>query len=157
MRTLIRDDTQHGVEYVAKSEADEEIEELREKSAKASSGDLRITDIGLQGGFHASFEGGAARMLAESFAMQFRESGAVNYIEMTLTAEDGLQLLVTLQKRDGKTPHQLRAEAEAKMIDAVAAEREACAKTCEEVATWAGTTWNKAATDCATWIRKHAA
>ena len=38
----------------------------------------------------------------------------------------------------------------------VASEREQCAKVCEEVATWAGTTWHKAGLDCAAWIRKRA-
>ena len=32
-------------------------------------------------------------------------------------------------------------------------ECEACAMACEEVATWAGTTWRNAALDCAKWVR----
>lgn len=39
-------------------------------------------------------------------------------------------------------------------IAALAAERERCAKVCEEVATWAGSTWRKAGLDCAEWVRK---
>ena len=73
----------------------------------------RIVDIGVSGnGMHLTVEGGPAKLFAECFADQFRQSGAMNYLEMRLTAPDGLELLVTLQKVAGKTPHQLRAEAE---------------------------------------------
>lgn len=70
--------------------------------------DLTIGPNGIKG----QFEGGAAQLLAESFAQQFSESGATNYIEFHFTGADTGPLLVTLQRRDGKTPHQLRAEAE---------------------------------------------
>jgi hypothetical protein len=88
---------------------DAEIERLK----KLFGDDLRITDLGLKPHLHASFEGGPARLMAEYFVDYFKDSGAENYIEMTLTGKDGLGLIATIQRHLGKTPHQLRLEAEA--------------------------------------------
>lgn len=64
-------------------------------------------------GINAVFEGGVSQVMAGAFAEQFREKGGANYLELRFTAKDGLNLLVTLQKLDGKTPSQFRSEAEA--------------------------------------------
>lgn len=55
----------------------------------------------------------ATRLLAESFRKTLGDAG--NYVELTLTdeTEDSLGYIVTVRRREGKTPHQLRREAEA--------------------------------------------
>ncbi|MDF8363312.1 MULTISPECIES: hypothetical protein [Achromobacter] len=60
-------------------------------------------------------EGAACQAIAEAFAEQFRRAEATNYIEMHFEHSDAEigPLFVTLQRVNGKTPHQLRAEAEA--------------------------------------------
>ncbi|WP_430229642.1 hypothetical protein [Paraburkholderia tropica] len=78
--------------------------------------EVRLTGMHPIGGaLHIGLEGGACKIFAESFAEQFRESGATNYVEMTLESNDAEigELLVTLQRVQGKTPAQLRREAEA--------------------------------------------
>lgn len=50
--------------------------------------------------------------MVDALADQFVESGAPNYIEMQFHSEATGPLLFTLQRVNGKTPHQLRAEAE---------------------------------------------
>lgn len=64
-------------------------------------------------------EGGMCRVMAESFADQFIGSGAINYVEMSFTSKKmpGDMLVVTIQKASGKTPHQLRVEAESKLAE----------------------------------------
>lgn len=54
----------------------------------------------------------AIKFFAASFAQTFNETKAVNYIEMTLGHPDTGPLIVTLQKLVGKTPHELREQAE---------------------------------------------
>lgn len=62
-------------------------------------------------------EGGACRLMAETFGAMLLESKAANYIE-TMFELGGIEghpkavILVTVQRGDGKTPHQLRTEAE---------------------------------------------
>ncbi|MDE1139953.1 MAG: hypothetical protein PW999_09920 [Paraburkholderia tropica] len=78
--------------------------------------EVRLTGMHPIGGaLHIGLEGGACKIFAESFAEQFRESCATNYVEMTLESNDAEigELLVTLQRVQGKTPAQLRREAEA--------------------------------------------
>ncbi|UCF25210.1 MAG: hypothetical protein JSV72_07340 [Ralstonia sp.] len=66
-------------------------------------------DIGLKGA--------AAQIFAEAFAAQFKDSGATNYLEVHLASNDPAvgELLVTLQRKQGKTPHQFRREAEERL------------------------------------------
>jgi hypothetical protein len=88
--------------------------ELRKAVAAKVVDSMLLTSLTMSGNaLNIGLEGGAARLLAESFAQQFREQGGANYLEMQFTAQDGLALLVTLQNREGKTPSQFRAEADA--------------------------------------------
>ncbi len=99
-----------------KAEHKREIEALQaenERLQKLFLKDVRIKELGLTPNLHASFEGGPVRLMAECYADFFRSSEAPNYIEMQLCSEDGLELIATLQRKSGKTPHQLRQEAEA--------------------------------------------
>ena len=58
------------------------------------------------------FGGAAVGAIVEALADCFREAGGVNVVEMKATHADLGPLLVTIQRRDGKTPMDLRAEAE---------------------------------------------
>ncbi|WP_227461636.1 hypothetical protein [Cupriavidus pauculus] len=62
-------------------------------------------------------QGGAAQILAEAYAEQFRQIGAVNHIEISFTSTDPAigQMVVTLQRVEGKTPATMKAEAEARV------------------------------------------
>lgn len=60
-----------------------------------------------------------ARIIAERFAILMREEGAVNYLEMQFNERDipGETLCLTLRWHKGKTPDQLKREAEAKLAE----------------------------------------
>ena len=51
----------------------------------------------------------------EEIAAMFKNSGAVNYLEMQFGLKDDElgELVITIQRKDGKTPHELRLESEA--------------------------------------------
>lgn len=57
-------------------------------------------------------EGGACGLLAASFADQFKRSGAVNFLELQMGHPDLGEFVVSMQRLQGKTPAQLKAEAE---------------------------------------------
>jgi hypothetical protein len=65
------------------------------------------------GGINMRYSGGAAQLLAEAFGEQFESSGATNYLEVGFDTSNGVRLLVTLQRCDGKTPATLKTEADA--------------------------------------------
>lgn len=68
--------------------------------------DRKMASIGL--------EGASCQAIAEALAEQFRRSDAANYVEMHFDHDDSEigPLFVTVQRVNGKTPHQLRTEAE---------------------------------------------
>ena len=84
---------------------------------------LRNLSLG-NGSINASFEGGAVHLFVDAFAEQFLESDATNYLEMSFHSNVTGPLVVTLQRVNGKTPHQLRAEVEQER-DALRAELKA--------------------------------
>ena len=98
----------------ARLEATEkEIAKLRIALAEKVTSEATLRDLSIGNGFiNATFEEGAVQPILDALADQFVESGASNYIEMQLHSKAALSLLFTLQRVDGKTPHQLRAEAE---------------------------------------------
>jgi len=59
-----------------------------------------------------SFKTPVVRALAESYAQMLEEMGAKNYIEVDVHHERIGGITMTLQKRNGKTPHELKIEAE---------------------------------------------
>lgn len=96
---------------------EKEIALLRAALAEKAVSSTMLREMSvINGGLNMQLEGGAAQLLAETFAEQFRQGGAVNYLEMRFTADE-LNLLVTLQRVDGKTPAQLRKEAEQKLSE----------------------------------------
>jgi hypothetical protein len=102
-----------------------EVEQLRKALSEKVISQTMLRDLSIgSSGINATFEGGAAHLLADAFAEQFVESDATNYLEMHLHSNVTGPLIVTLQRHHGKTPHQLRAEAEAER-DALRAELDA--------------------------------
>lgn len=97
----------------------EQLERDNDNLAKALADDqiakTLIVDLNIRNGINLSTQGGMAGVIANIFADQFRSSGAINYLELIMKASDGLELVVTMQKKDGKTPTQLRHEAEEKV------------------------------------------
>ncbi|MDP2662110.1 MAG: hypothetical protein Q8R28_15400 [Dehalococcoidia bacterium] len=69
-----------------------------------------------QGMFEARFtEGdrGILSVIADAMYVLFMQQGGVNYVGWQMRAKDGKEpMLLTLQRKLGKTPHELRAEAE---------------------------------------------
>ncbi|OGT89733.1 MAG: hypothetical protein A2286_10520 [Gammaproteobacteria bacterium RIFOXYA12_FULL_61_12] len=97
---------------------EDENRKLREQLVQRVMEETLVTEMSLSDGITMGFRGGAARILVETFAEQFEQSGAVNYLEMTFISRSTLPgecFLVTLQRVSGKTPHQLRMESEAKL------------------------------------------
>lgn len=76
-----------------------------------------LSHLHVQGGsLEMEIQNGAAGALAEYFAALYREIGGSNYAEMTFTSKHGgasERYTVRVQRELGKTPHELRAEAEA--------------------------------------------
>lgn len=67
------------------------------------------------GGFTIGLEGGPCALLADAFGEQIYTSDAINYLQLTFTSgayPDLGEIVVTLQRCTGKTPHELRIDAE---------------------------------------------
>ena len=93
--------------------AEKENIKLREALAEKVTSETVLRDLSIgNGSINASFEGGVVHLFVDSLANQFVESGAANYLEMQFHSEATGPLLLTLQRVNGKTPHQLRTEAE---------------------------------------------
>jgi hypothetical protein len=86
--------------------ADKLVKQTLLKRLVAENGEMKL-----------EMEGGACRLMAETFGTMLLESKAANYIE-TMFELGGVEghpkavILVTVQRGEGKTPHQLRTEAE---------------------------------------------
>lgn len=65
----------------------------------------------------AKVQGGAAVILATLFESVFETAGGINYVEVDLHHKRLGGLIMTIQRMQGKTPHQFRVEAEAKVED----------------------------------------
>lgn len=84
------------------------------------------------GGMTIGLEGGACAIMADCFGEQLYTSGAVNYIEAYFTSgkyPDLGHITVTVKRETGKTPHQLRLDAEGGR-DRLKAECEQLSETC---------------------------
>ncbi len=104
------------------------------------------------GSFSMGLEGGPVRLFSAAFADYFKESAASNYIEMSLASTDPEigELICTLQRKQGRTPHALRREAEVERDQAL----ENAARACEaQYGSEYSPEYNSAAEDCARAIR----
>lgn len=71
------------------------------------------------GGFTIGLEGGPCALLADAFGEQLYTSEAINYLQLTFTSgayPDLGEIVVTLQRCTGKTPHELRIDAERERV-----------------------------------------
>jgi hypothetical protein len=66
-----------------------------------------------ENGMTLGMSGNACQILAASFAGQFVGSGAVNFLEARMEHHEIGFFTVTIQRAEGKTPGQIKAEAEA--------------------------------------------
>ena len=102
--------------------AEKEIAKLRIALAEKVTSEATLRDLNVGNGFiNATFEEGAVQPMLDALADQFVKSGASNYIEMQFHGAATGPLLLTLQQVNGKTPHQLRTEAEEERDNANAA------------------------------------
>lgn len=80
------------------------------------------------GGFEAKIDGkGVAQVMAHAFWDLLTETKAKNYVTITFERE-GREIEVIVQKREGKTAHELRVDAEAerdRLVTELATQREA--------------------------------
>lgn len=84
-----------------------------------------LTGVSTNNGLDIGLKGGACQMLAEAFAGQFVGSGATNFLEVGLASEKTGPLIVTIQRVFGKTPSQLKQEAERQRDELLVIAREA--------------------------------
>jgi len=109
-------DAQHKALQAESNKLAEENDKLRQLLAQKVMDDTLLSDINrTDNGLILGMEGGACQILADAFGQQLLESGAENYIEVLFESsrhpELG-QIVVTVKKETGETPHQLRAKAE---------------------------------------------
>lgn len=71
-----------------------------------------INGMTVQEGFNIELNGLACQMMASAFAGQFKGSGAINYLEVSGNHPEIGGFTVTIQRDEGKTPHQFRIAAE---------------------------------------------
>jgi hypothetical protein len=64
-----------------------------------------------ESGMHIGLKGIGVQLMVESLAGQFKGSGAVNFLEVSLSHEETGPMLVTLQRLHGETPAQQKAAA----------------------------------------------
>lgn len=100
--------------------ATKQLAALRAAVADSAVAGTLLTDLAVQDGVASlGLAGGAAQLLAEALTKQFADSGAVNYVELTFRStrvRPGQRFVVTLQRCEGKTPHELRRAAEAEVV-----------------------------------------
>lgn len=94
-----------------------ENDELRALLTERVLNESRVKSfIANHGGFSIEMEGGAFAIMAEAFAKQLYESSASNYLELQFESDEYAslgQIVMTVKRETGKTPHMLRVEAEA--------------------------------------------
>jgi hypothetical protein len=76
---------------------------------------IEINNGSLEIGF-AKDEAGPKLLAGMFYGMFLEHPEAVNYLETTLACPEG-SIIVTVQRWDGKTPHELRLEAEKELFD----------------------------------------
>jgi hypothetical protein len=104
----------------------EERERLAEKVAEFESIGIRRVMVE-NGRADIALGGEAIAGLAEVMAEWYEQKGGPNYCEMTFTG-NGREYVLTMQRADGKTPHQLRLDAEDRATRAEAVLKEAGAE-----------------------------
>jgi hypothetical protein len=98
----------------------EEYKKLEKQFSDFMAGRATIEEIAVENGAITAVAGSElVRVMAAQFAALLNSSGAKNYLEMVFTPRGGSELgevIVTLQRRDGKTPHQIRQQLELDIV-----------------------------------------
>lgn len=104
-------------------ELEEQIATVSSELSQALAGNITIRDMVIRnGGFTMELSTRMAQIIGSCFYETLQEMDAENYIiEMQLSSEDGSRMTVTVQRQEGKTPHELRKDAEAKLEAALQA------------------------------------
>lgn len=104
-------------------------------------GEMRLNGAGprADGGFGFEFSGGVCQLLAEAYADQFKQSGAINYLELLFDHTEIGPLTITMQRVEGLTPAHKLAQAEAErdqlqeQVKALSGENVSLRDHCDEV------------------------
>lgn len=94
-----------------------DYEKVQKDFADLASGQVGILDIAVRNGkIGVSVTTELAGVMAESFLATLNERNAENYVEYGFKVKGQIaeSIIVTIQRVEGKSPHQLRAEVEAK-------------------------------------------
>lgn len=97
-----------GVMYLRAVEAEKLLDKLKNPSVEFLRSEFSLS----------SPKDGILGLLLKGITRWFIDSGAENYIEVLLTAaktDQASDYIITVQKKDGKTPHELRLEAERRL------------------------------------------
>lgn len=113
--------TQHQISSAEPTALEAENEKLRHALAQKITSETVLKDLSMRGNsINMHLDGGACRLLADAFVDQFRHEGGKNFVEVGFTSRDGMGLIVTLQRVDGKTPAQLLNDAKKELADLAA-------------------------------------
>jgi hypothetical protein len=93
------------------------VQQLKDERDKALTGELNLVDLHCQNGrINATFKTKVAQLLVEWAEEVLGD--APNYVEISMiNSETSERYIVTVQRANGKTPHELRREAEQKLTD----------------------------------------
>lgn len=95
-----------------------ENEKFRGQLQKLAANETTLYDVAIEnGGLNITICGDTIRLMAAQMKKLLEEYKAQNYIQFGLREKGELEdsILVTVQKKEGKTPHELRMEAENKV------------------------------------------
>jgi hypothetical protein len=99
-----------------------ELERVERQHIEYVAGETTIEDITIDNGaitLYASTR--MVHVMAAQMAAVLDGHDAENYVEMQMQHEDGRRFAVTVQRCEGKTPHEKRLEAESKLAELLAA------------------------------------
>lgn len=90
-----------------------ELERISDQHTELVTGKATIHDIALRNGaFTVQVSSQMVHVLAEQMATVLDEYDAPNYVEARLRHRDGRSFVVTVQRCEGKSPHQIRKQLE---------------------------------------------
>lgn len=95
-----------------------ENEKFRGQLQKLAANETTLYDVAVEnGGLNITICGDTIRLMAAQMKKLLEEYKAQNYIQFGLREKGELEdsILVTVQRKEGKTPHELRMEAESKV------------------------------------------
>lgn len=98
-------------------ELEDENKELKKNIEDLINKDTTLLELCIKNGnFNAEFSGQIVELMANHFAKLLEDNKAPNYLEMyfkeRLDKENPKSVVVTIKWENGKTPHQLRKQAE---------------------------------------------